>query len=330
MPETVRYGLISTARIGFSAHVPAAAASHNSELVAVSSRNLETAEASAKEHAIPLAFGSYQEMIESDEIDAVINTLPNSMHHEWSIKAAEAGKHNLCEKPLSATMAEAREMKAAAEANNVLLVEAFTPRWNDQMRTVRQLVAEGAIGEVTRLEAVLSWKLTNPNDIRFSKALAGGSLMDAGCYGVYAMRYAMSAEPVRAMAIDLKRDGSEVDTTMNGFLQFPNGGVGHVWCSMDGPRQNRFGVFGTDGIISVDNCFSETSSVTVVQSGQEPNVMDMTSTDRYRLQFDEFSECVLTGKEPEFPADDALRNMAALLALYESADTGNGAIVEQI
>ena len=330
MPETVRYGLISTARIGFSAHVPAAEASHNSEIVAVSSRDLKTAEASAKEHGIPLAFGSYQEMIESDEIDAVINTLPNSMHHEWSIKAAEAGKHNLCEKPLSATMAEAREMKAVAEANNVLLVEAFTPRWNEQMRTVRRLIAEGAIGEVTRLEAVLSWKLNNPNDIRFSKTLAGGSLMDAGCYGVYAVRYAMSAEPLRAMAIDLKRGGSEVDTTMNGLLQFPNGAVGHVWCSMDGPRRNRFGAFGTDGIISVDNCFSETAAVTVSLSEKEPNVMEMTSTDRYRLQLNEFSECVLTGKEPEFPADDALRNMASLLALYESADTGNGAVGEQI
>jgi predicted dehydrogenase len=169
MPDKVRYGLISTARIGFTAHVPGAKSSPNSEIVAVSSRSLATAEAAAKEHGIPLAFGSYQEMIDSDEIDAVINTLPNSMHHEWTVKAAEAGKHILCEKPLSATMQEAREMKAAAEASNVVLVEAFTPRWNKQMRAVRKLIADGEIGDVIRLEAGLSFRIDDPTDIRLSK-----------------------------------------------------------------------------------------------------------------------------------------------------------------
>ena len=330
MPETVRYGLISTARIGFSAHVPAAEASHNSEIVAVSSRDLETAEASAKEHGIPLAFGSYQEMIESDEIDAVINTLPNSMHHEWSIKAAEAGKHNLCEKPLSATMAEAREMKAAAEANNVLLVEAFTPRWTKQMRTVRRLVAEGAIGEMISVESRLSFKVANPNDIRFSKALAGGSLMDVGCYSVYAVRYAMSAEPVRAIAFDRKRNGVEVDTAMSGLLQFANGAVGHVWCSIEAPQQRVFRAIGTNGTISVNGAFYETAPVTVARLGEEPQVLEMSSTNRFEVQLNEFSECVLTGKEPEFPPDDALCNMASILALYESAESGSAVAVEKI
>ena len=196
MPETVRYGLISTATIGFYAHVPAARTSPNSELVAVSSRNLETAQAAAKEHGIPLAFGSYQEMIESDEIDAVINTLPNSMHHEWTIKATEAGKHVLCEKPFSVTMAEAREMISAAEANNVVLIEGFTPRWNKQMRTVRQLVADGEIGDVIRLEVGLSFTMDDDREGRPGDPRAEGSLMGFGCYGVYALRYAMSVEPV--------------------------------------------------------------------------------------------------------------------------------------
>ena len=328
MPNTVRYGLISTARIGFTAHVPAAKTSSNSELVALSSRNLEAAQAAAKEHGIPLAFGSYQEMIESDEIDAVINTLPNSMHHEWTIKAAEAGKHILCEKPFSATMAEAREMKAAAEANDVVLVEAFTPRWNKQMRTARQLVADGEIGEVIRLEAGFSYTITDPKNVRLSKALAGGSLMDAGCYGVYAVRYAMSTEPVRAMAF--QRESNGIDTTMNGFLQFPNGGVGHVWSSFEGPRRVRLEVFGTSGTICVDGAFSETAPVAVVRGQEAPQVMEMTSPNRFQVQLDEFSECVLTGKQPEFPPDDALRNMASILALYQSAGQGSAVAVEQI
>ena len=330
MPDTVRYGLISTARIGFSAHVPAAKASTNSEIVAVSSRDLETAEAAARQHGIPLAFGSYQEMIESDEIDAVINTLPNSMHHEWTIKAAEAGKHILCEKPLSATMAEAREMKAAAEANNVVLVEAFTPRWTRQSRTVRKLIADGEIGDVTYLESSLAFRMGNPDDIRLSKPLAGGSLMDVGCYAVYAVRYAMGVEPVSAMAFDRKRSGVEVDTTLSGLLQFPNGAVGHIWCSFDGPRRIVFDAVGTEGTISVNGAFRETAPVTITRGDEEPQVMPMTSGNRFEVQIDEFSECVLNGKQPEFPPDDALRNMAAILALYESVDSGRAVEVEQI
>jgi predicted dehydrogenase len=330
MADIVRYGLISTARIGFTAHVPGAATSRNSEIVAVSSRNLASAEAKAKEHDIPLAFGSYQEMIDCDEIDAVINTLPNSMHHEWTIKAAEAGKHILCEKPLSATMAEGREMAAAAKTNKVILVEAFTPRWNKQMRTVRTLITDGEIGDVTMLEAGLSFTTANPEDIRFNKELAGGSLMDAGCYAVYAVRYAMSAEPVSACAFDRKRSGVDVDTTFNGFLRFPGiGAVAHVWSSVEGPKQRAFKATGTKGIITIPDAFDETSPVVVIR-GQEEEVMEMTSTDRFQVQLDAFSESILHGKPSEFPVEDGLRNMAAVLALYEAAAAGKTVDVEQI
>jgi xylose dehydrogenase (NAD/NADP) len=331
MPDTVRYGLISTARIGFNAHVPAAKDSPNSAIVAVSSRNLQTAQAAAKEHDIPLAFGSYQEMIDSDQIDAVINTLPNSMHHEWTIKAAEAGKHILCEKPLSATMAEAREMKAAAEANNVVLVEAFTPRWTRQLRSIRELVANREIGDIIHLESSVMYPLANPDDIRLMKTLAGGSLMDVGCYSLYALRYVMNSEPIKVMAFDRKRDGVDVDTVLHGLLQFANGAVGDIWCGFDGPRHGSLGVVGTRGSISLDRAaVVETAEVTVTRADQKPEVLEMISTNRYQVQLDEFSECVLTGKTPEFPADDALRNMASILALYESVDTGCAVEVEQI
>ena len=330
MPETVRYGLIGTATIGFYAHVPAARTSPNSELVAVSSRNLETAQAAAKEHGIPLAFGSYEEMIESDEIDAVINTLPNAMHHEWTIKAAEAGKHVLCEKPFSVTMSEAREMMAAAEANDVVLIEGFTPRWTRQMRTVRKVVADGEIGDVIHLEVGLSFTMDDDREGRPGNPRAEGSLMGFGCYGVYALRYAMSVEPVLAVALQRKRPGVKFDTTANGFLQFPNGAVGHLWCCLEGPQRGLLEVFGTNGKIILDGVFSETVPLTVVRGEAEPDVMEMTSPDRFQVQLDEFSECILNRKEPEFPPDDALRNMASILALYESIDTGRAVAVEQI
>ena len=330
MPETVRYGLISTATIGFYAHVPAARTSPNSELVAVSSRNLETAQAAAKEHGIPLAFGSYQEMIESEEIDAVINTLPNAMHHEWTIKAAEAGKHVICEKPFSVTMTEAREMISAAESNNVLLVEGFTPRWNKQMRTVRRLVADGEIGEVIHLQVGLSFTMDDDREGRPGDPRAEGSLMGFGCYGVYALRYAMGVEPVLAMALERKRPGVGFDTTANALLQFPNCAVGHLWCCLEGPQRGLLEVFGTNGKIVLDGVFTETPPVIVVRGDAEPEAMEMTSTDRFQVQLDEFSECILSGKQPEFPPDDALRNMASILALYESIDTGRAVAVERI
>ena len=330
MSETVRYGLISTAEIGFYAHVPAARTSPNSELVAVSSRSLATAEAAAKKHDIPLAFGSYQEMIESDEIDAVINVLPNAMHHEWTIKSAEAGKHILCEKPFSVTMAEAREMKAAAEANNVVLIEGFTPRWNRQMRTVRRLVADGEIGEVIQLQVGLSFTMDDDREGRSGDPRAEGSLMGFGCYGIYALRYAMGVEPVLATGMQRSRPGVGFDTTANALLQFPNGAVGHLWCCLEGPQRGLLEVFGTNGKITLDGVFTETPPVTVVRGEAEPEVMEMTSPDRFQVQLDEFSECILAGKEPEFPADDALRNMASILALYESIDTGRTVAVEQI
>lgn len=324
MPEIIRYGLISTAAIGFKAHLPGSKTSANSEIVAVSSRSLESAQAAAEKHGIPLAFGSYQDMIDSDEIDAVINTLPNSMHHEWTIKAAKAGKHILCEKPLAATMAEAREMAQIAKEQNVVLVEGFTPRWNKQLQTIRKLIADGEIGEVIRIDTCLTFTRSDHHDIRFNKNLAGGSMMDAGGYAVYAARFAMSAEPELAMGVQRKRAGCDVDTTFSGLLKFPNGAVANVWSSLEGPPQLPFTAFGTKGTIYLEQSFDENMPVIVERDGVKETI-ELSSVNRFQVQIDEFSECVLTGKTPEFPVEDGIHNMAAILALYESART-NGAV----
>ncbi|MEP1695973.1 MAG: Gfo/Idh/MocA family oxidoreductase [Paracoccaceae bacterium] len=329
MTNIVRYGLISTASIGFGKHLPGSLTSRNSEIVAVSSRTLKSAEAAAEKHGIPLAFGSYQEMIDSDQIDAVINTLPNSMHHKWSIKAAKAGKHVLCEKPLSATMAQAREMAAAANEHGIVLVEGFTPRWNKQMRTIRELISQGEIGEIIRIDTCLTFTREDLSDIRFSKELAGGSMMDAGGYAVYAARFAMGSEPIQAAGFERKRAGIEVDTTFSGLLKFPCGAVANVWSSLEGPRQLPFIATGTKGTISLEQSFEEDVPVIISKAGVE-EVMEMQSVDRFQAQLDEFSECVLTNKPPEFPIEDGMRNMAALLALYESARSESIIKIEEI
>ncbi|CAN0573852.1 unnamed protein product, partial [Laminaria digitata] len=240
--------------------------------VAISSRSLESARAVAEKYDIPLAFGSYQEMIDSAEIDAVINTLPNAMHHEWTLKAARAGKHVLCEKPLSATMAEAREMAAVARENGIVLVEGFTPRWNKQMRTIRKLIADGEIGEIIRIETCLSFTRTDLNDIRFSKALAGGSMMDAGGYAVYATRFTMGTEPVRAAGFERKRASSDVDTTFSGLLQFPCGAVASVWSSLEGPPELPFRAIGTKGTLFLKQSFDEDMPVVLERDGAQKTI----------------------------------------------------------
>jgi len=329
MPKKIRYGLISTAGIGLKAHIPAIKASINSEIIGISSRNVENAKAVAKEQGIPLAFGSYQEMIDSDQIDAVINTLPNSMHHEWTIKAAKAGKHILCEKPLAATMAEAREMIEVANENDVLLVEGFTPRWNKQLREIRQLIKKGEIGDVIRIDTCLTFTSEDINDIRFNQALAGGSMMDAGCYAVYASRFVMGSEPISAVGFERKREGVNVDTTFSGLLKFPNDAVANVWSSLEGPPQLPFIATGTKGVISLEQSFDENMPITISRDGVDETI-ELSSEDRFKVQVEEFSNCILTGQAPEFSTDDAIKNMAVIMALYKSARTNQVIAVDTL
>ncbi|MDA8586971.1 Gfo/Idh/MocA family oxidoreductase [Rhodobacteraceae bacterium] len=329
MPKIVRYGLLSTATIGLFAHLPASKLSANSDIVAVSSRSMDAATAAAERHGIPLAFGNYEDMLVSEEIDAVILTLPNALHHEWAIKAALAGKHVLCEKPLAATLAEAREMAKIAKAQGVVLVEGFTPRGTMQLRKVRDLVAQDTIGDILRVDASAAFRCDDPGDIRFSKAMAGGSLMDVGCYGVNAARFVMNAEPMQAMGFECRRRGAEVDTSFSGLLQFPSGAVAHIWSSLESDPASQFKVTGTRGAIVLSQLSDESASITIAAQGGE-EVLTMQSPNRFAVQLDAFSNCVLSGKPPEFPAEDGARNMAAIEALYQSAQTGQAVDVERI
>ena len=163
--EVVRYGLISTSQIDVNAHLPASLDSKNSEIVSISSRTTSKAKAAAAEHGIPRWYGSYEEQLADPETDAVINALPISMHCEWTIKAAEAGKHILCEKPLATTSKDCQRMIDAADRNNVVLVEGFTHRWNPHLRKARELIANGAIGKVVTVTAVCCSHRTSPEDL---------------------------------------------------------------------------------------------------------------------------------------------------------------------
>ena len=328
--NVLRYGIISTARIALNRHIPAARESANSEIVAISSRDEGKARDAAREHQIPRSYGSYEELLLDEDVDAVINPLPNSMHCEWTVRAAEAGKHILCEKPLAVTVDEARRMIDAATANDVLLVEAFTHRWNPHLRRARELVAQGGIGQVTSVHSAFTFPVAQPQgNVRFSAELAGGSLMDAGCYAVYACRFVVGAEPLRATAFAHDSGGYGVDTTFTGLLEFPKGAVGHVRSSMEQPRRCELVCIGTGGSIEIPDMFDDSGPI-IIRKGDDERVESTPAPNRFRVQLDEFSECVLTGKIPQFPAEDGLRNTAALEALLSSARDSAVIDVEQV
>ena len=326
-PNIVRYGLLSTAQIGLNAHLPASRESETSEIVSISSRTAEKAKQAAQSHNIDRWYGSYEEQLIDPGIDAIINTLPNSMHCEWTVKAAEAGKHVLCEKPLAVSATECQRMIDAANANNVVLVEAFTHRWNPHMRKARQLVAEGAIGEIQTVDSALCFNVNEPDgNIRFSKALAGGALRDAGSYAVYAIRFVMSAEPTHVIGYSHDSGNWGVDTTFTGTMKFNNGAIGNITTNMQQPFRCFITIHGSAGRIEIPNMFDDSGPILIKKgdgrTSQDDQVIAVQAPNRFLVQLDEFTECVLTGEKPEFPAEDGLANTTVLEALYESAQSG--------
>ena len=319
MADIVRYGVLSTAQIALNRHLPAVQAAANSQVVALSSRDQVRADKAAAEHGIAQAYGSYQAVLDDPVVDAVINPLPNSLHCEWSVKAAEAGKHILCEKPLSVTVSESRKMIDAAQANGVLLVEAFTHRLNPQLQCARRLVQQGEIGEVKLARAELTFSIRDwDGDVRAQAGLGGGALLDAGCYCVSAVRFVLNAEPVAAQAFQHVRNG--VDATLSGLLRFAGDSVAHIATGMEEQFRCVLEVIGSHGVITVPNMFDESADVQIA-IGNDERVEKFSGPNRFQVQIERFSDCILQGKVPEFPPEDGLKNVAVLQALKRAAES---------
>ena len=322
MAQTVKYGVISTARIGLNAHIPAIKESKNGEVIAISSRDPEKARAEAERLGIPKHHGTYDELIADPDVDAVVNPLPNTMHHEWTIKAANAGKHVMCEKPVAMTVQEAREMHDAADANGVQLAEAFTHRLTDQMRFVRDCVADGVIGEVTEVNGRFGSYLQDVDtNIRANPELGGGSLWDRGSYPLSAIRFILDSEPESVYAV--RRDSLErdIDSTIVGLFRFPGNVVGTVSSSLEQTMTNRVYVVGSRGTITLTHMFEEDAPVLVEVDGETKKVQ---FDGRYRFitLYERFSNTILNGTPQEFGRDDSVANTAAITAMLKSAKTG--------
>jgi D-xylose 1-dehydrogenase (NADP+, D-xylono-1,5-lactone-forming) len=311
----VRWGLLSTARIN-EAILTGAAQTDTTEVVAVASRDQARADAYAREHGLENAHGSYEALLEDDGIDVVYNSLPNSMHVEWSIRALESGKHVLCEKPMDRRPDEVERAFAAADQNGRLLMEAFMYRHHPQTHKAAELVRDGAIGELRQLRSRFSFTLGNDTDVRMLPELDGGALMDLGCYCI-SMQRVLAGEP--ELVFGRQRTGATgVDVGFTGVLQFSSDLFGEFHCGFDLPESNGLEAVGSDGVLVVaDPVRCRDPHVEV--NGERIDVED---ADRYCLQVKNFSEAVRGEAQPLLGREDALAQARTIAALYRSAESG--------
>ena len=315
MSESVRWGLLSTARIN-EAILGGARQSPRTEVVAVASRDQGRAERYAGERGIERAYGSYEALLADDEIDVVYNSLPNSMHVEWSVRALEAGKHVLCEKPMDRRVEAVERAFDTAERAGRLLMEAFMYRHHPQSQKAAQLVSDGAIGELRQLRSLFSFTLADEADVRLSAELDGGALMDLGCYCI-SMQRLLAGEP--ELAFGRQRVGGRgVDVGFVGILQFPGEVFGEFHCGFDLPEGNGLEAIGSDGKLVVrDPVRCRDPHVEV-----DAERIDVEDVDRYYLQVENFSAAVRGEAEPLLGRADALGQARVIEALYRSAASG--------
>jgi D-xylose 1-dehydrogenase (NADP+, D-xylono-1,5-lactone-forming) len=315
MSEPVRWGLLSTARIN-QAILGGAAQSERTEIVAIASREQARADDYARAHGLERAYGSYDALLEDDDIDVVYISLPNSLHVEWSIRALEAGKHVLCEKPLDRRTEAVERAFDAADRAGRLLMEAFMYRHHPQTHKAAELVRAGAIGEVRQLRSLFSFTLTDEADVRLDPRLDGGALMDLGCYCI-SMQRALAGEP--SLVFGRQRLGGKgVDVGFAGMLQFGENTFGLFHCGFDLPEGNGLEAIGSKGTLVVrDPVRCRDPHVEV--NGERIDVEDV---DRYFLQVENFSAAVRGEAEPLLGRADALGQVRVIEALYGSAASG--------
>jgi predicted dehydrogenase len=325
MSNKVRFGVLSTANIGKNQVNPAIKASRNAELLAVASRDLVRAREFAAQGAIPRYYDAYEALLDDPDVDAVYIPLPNSMHREWTIRAAEKGKHILCEKPLATSVADCRAMQAAAAANRVTLMEAFMYRFHPRTIKLLERAAAGALGEIRTIRSAFTFRLTRPDNIRFLSELGGGCLFDLGCYCVDVSRGLARSEPVEAQAFAHWNEQG-VDTQLAGTLRFQNGVLAQFDCSFLLERREFVEAAGVEGsLMSPSETFvNSVEDIEIVERrGRAAEVRHAVKGDNhYRLMIEHFADAVLGLAPLRHGLSESILNLAAIEALYESARSG--------
>ncbi|MGE5732349.1 MAG: Gfo/Idh/MocA family protein [Gemmatimonas sp.] len=324
----VRWGVLGAANIALKKVIPAMQRGRMSRVVAIASRDLAKARAAADALDIPRAYGSYEELLADSDVEAVYNPLPNHLHVPWSIRAAEAGKHVLCEKPVALSAAEARTLLAARDRTGVQIGEAFMVRTHPQWAKVRELIDAGRIGELRLIVGHFSYYRRDFDDIRSRLEFGGGALMDIGCYPITLARWLFNAEPIEVVA-QIERDPDmHVDRLASGLLRFAAGQASFT-CSGQLVPYQRMQIFGTRARIEVEIPFNappDSASRIYLDGGGDltgrgRETIELPIADQYTRQADRFSEAIRGAGEVPVRLEDAIGNMAVIDALFRSAET---------
>ncbi len=328
MSRKVRWGILSTAAIGTKKVIPAMQRAQFCEVAAIASRDLARAQQAAASLGIPKAYGSYEELLADPSIDAIYNPLPNQLHIPWTAKAAEAGKHVLCEKPLAMTAEEARTLLAVRDRTGVLIGEAFMIRTHPQWLRARQLIDEGRIGPLRAVMALFSYFNLDPANIRNQLDTGGGALYDIGCYCIQAARYGFGQEPTRAVGHIDRDPHLGTDRLTSAILDFP---AGHAvfTCSTQLVPYQRVHFLGDKGRIEIEIPFNappDRPTRIFLDDGRDLFGTDIVTEtfpvlDQYTLQGDAFSRAILEGAPVPVSLEEGIANMAVIDAVFRSAQT---------
>lgn len=329
--KKLAWGVLSTANIGVKRVIPAIMAGERGVVAAIASRDAGRAAGVAATFGIARSYGSYQALLDDPEIEAIYNPLPNHLHVEWTVKALDAGKHVLCEKPIALDAEEAQALVAARQRSGKCVLEAFMVRFHPQWRRIRALVDAGRIGSVHAIQSAFVFPMFDPNNVRNRADIGGGALYDVGCYPIVTARYVFGSEPDRVIALVDRDPKLGVDRLTSALLSFPGGGHVSFSSALQLALYQRVVILGSEGRIEVPVPFTPSkdhSCRIVVDSGKSldgssAQIEEFTPVDQYTLQCDQ-AVAVFRGEAAQkFPIEDAIANMRVIDALYRSAVSGH-------
>ena len=321
----IAWGILSTARIA-GRLVEGARQTEDAEVVAVASRSEESARRFAEATGIARAHGSYEALLADREVEAVYVPLPNSLHVEWTMRALDAGKHVLCEKPMDRRPEQVARAFDLAARHGLVLSEAFMWRHNPQTAILRALLDEHAVGEMRLVRASFSFMLARDVDVRLDPALDGGALMDVGCYCVSGARLVAGAEPVSVSA-EVVTGPTGVDMRLTGLLRFEGDLLATVDCGLDLPSRSELEIAGTEGRIVVADPWHCIAPQIVVESGGGRDIVEVTPRDSFALELEDMSAAIRGERQPLLGREDALGQARTIDALYRSAAEGRSVLV---
>ena len=328
--KKIRWGVLSTAKIGTERVIPAMQKGEYSAVTAIASRQLDNAQAAAKKLGIEKAYGSYEALLAAPDVDAVYIPLPNHLHVPWSIKALEAGKHVLCEKPIGLSAAQAQELvNAAQKFPRLKIMEAFMYRHHPQWQLARQWVDAGKIGTLQTIQTFFSYYNTDPANIRNMADIGGGGLMDIGCYCISLSRFIFNAEPKRVCGLIDYDPNFNTDRLTSGILEFA-AGTSTFTCSTQLVPHQRVNIFGDKGRIEIEIPFNappDRPCKVWYTDGSKLEEVTLEICDQYTIQGDLFARAILEDKPVPTPLTDAVANMQVIEAINQSAKSKNWAQV---